>query len=43
MEEAESEGNDHNMIVCLRFIITECIRGSYGKGFMGQVRDFVPI
>jgi len=31
------------MIVCLRFNIVECIRGSFGEGFMGQVRDFVPI
>jgi len=31
------------MIVCLRFSIVECIRGSYGEGFVGQVRDFVPI
>jgi len=31
------------MIVCLRFSIAECIRGSYGEGFLGQGRDFVPI
>ena len=30
-------------IVCLRFNIAECIRGSYDEGFVGQVRDFVPI
>jgi len=38
-----SEGKEHNTIVFLRFIIVECIRGSFGKGFVGQVRDFVPI
>lgn len=43
MEEVGSEGKEHNMIVCLRFSIAECIRGSYGEGFVGQVRDFVPI
>ena len=39
----ESEGKEHNTIVCPRFSIVECIRGSDGKGFVGQVRDFVPI
>jgi len=43
LEEVGSEGKEHNTIVCLRFSIFECIRGSYGEGFMGQVRDFVPI
>ena len=32
MEEVGSEGKEHNMIVCLRFNIVECIRGSYGEG-----------
>jgi len=43
MEEVGSEGKEHNTIVCLRFNIAECIRGSYGEGFVGQVRGFVPI
>ena len=29
--------------LCVRFSIVECIRGSYGEGFVGQVRDFVLI
>jgi len=29
--------------LCLKFSIVECIRGSYDEGFVGQVRDFVPI
>ena len=29
--------------LCLRFSIVECIRGSYSEGFVGQVRDFLPI
>ena len=29
--------------LCLRISIAECIRGSYSEGFMGQVREFVPI
>jgi len=43
MEEVGSEGKEHNTILCLRFGIVECIRVSYGEGFVGQVRDFVPI
>ncbi len=43
MEEVGLEGKEHNMIVCLRFSIAECIRGSYDEDFVGQVRDFVPI
>ena len=43
MEEVGSEGKEHNMIVCLRFSIVECVKGSYGEGFVGQVMDFVPI
>jgi len=43
MEEVGSEGKENNMIVCLRFSIAKCIRGSYGEGFVGQVRDIVPI
>jgi len=43
MEEVGSEGKEHNTIVFLRVNIVECIRGSYDKGFVGQVRDFVPI
>jgi len=43
MEEVGSEDKEHNMIVCLRFNIAECIRGSYNKGFVGKVREFVPI
>eukprot|EP00253_Pinus_taeda_P034023 PITA_34023 len=30
-----------NTIVCLRFSIVECIRGSYGEGFMGQFDEIV--
>ena len=41
--EVKSEGEEHNMIVSLIFFIFECIRGSYNEGFVGQVRDFVPI
>ena len=29
--------------LCLRFSIFECIKGRYGEGFVGQVREFVPI
>ena len=29
--------------LCLRFSIAECIRGSYGKDFVRQIRDFVTI
>ena len=29
--------------LCLRFSIAKCINGSYSEGFVGQVRDFVPI
>jgi len=43
MEEVGSDVKEHNMIVYLRFSIVECIRGSYDEGFVGQVRDFVPI
>ena len=43
MEEARLEGKEHNRIVCLKFSIVECIRGSYDEGFVGQVRDFVPM
>jgi len=43
MEEVGSEGREHNTIVCLRFSIAECIRGSYGKGFVGKVREIVLI
>ena len=43
MEEVGSEGKEHNIIVCLIFSVVECIRGSYSEGFVGQVRDFVPI
>jgi len=43
MEEVGLEGKEHNMIIYLRFNIVECIRGSYSEGFVGQVRDFVPI
>ena len=38
-----SKGEEHNTIVSLRFSIFEYIMGSYDKGFMGQVRDFVLI
>ena len=43
MKKVGSEGKENNMIVFLRFNIAECIRGSYDEGFVGQVRDFVPI
>jgi len=43
MEEVGLECKEHNTIACLRFIIVECIRGSYGEGFVGKVRDFLPI
>ena len=43
MEEVGLERKENNMILCLRFGIAECIKGSYGEGFVGQVRDFVPI
>jgi hypothetical protein len=29
-----SEGEEHNLVVSLRFNIIECVRGSYGQGFM---------
>jgi hypothetical protein len=29
------EGKEHNPTVSLRFIIIECVRGSYNQGFMG--------
>ena len=38
-----TEGQNHNTVVYLRFNIFECIHGSYGEGFVGQVRDYVPI
>ena len=37
MEEVGSEGKEHNTIVCLRFNIAKCTRGSYDEGFVGQV------
>jgi len=37
------ERKEHNKVVYLIFNIVECIRGSYDEGFVGQVRDFVPI
>jgi len=43
MEEVGLEGKEHNTIMYLRFSIAECIKESYDEGFMGQVRDFVPI
>ena len=43
MEEVGSEDKERNMIVCLKFIIAECIKGSYDEGFVGKVRGFVPI
>jgi len=43
MEEVGLEGKEHNMIVCLRFSIVECITGSYGEAFVGQARDFAPM
>ena len=43
MKEVGLEGKEHNKIMCLRFSTGECIMGSYGEGFVGQVREFVPI
>ena len=43
MKEVGSKGKANHMIVCLRFSNGECIRGSYGARFKGQVRGFVPI
>jgi hypothetical protein len=41
LEKVGSEGEEHNLIVSLRFSITECVRGSYNQGFMGQVGEVV--
>lgn len=41
LDKVRSEGKENNMIVSLRFNIVECMRGSYKKGFVGQVREFV--
>jgi hypothetical protein len=38
-----SEGEEHNMVVSLKFSIIECVRGSYNQGFMEKVGDFVSI
>jgi len=43
MKEVGLEGKEHNTIMCLRFNIVECIKGSYDEGFVGKVRDFIPI
>ena len=37
MEEVGSEGKEHNTIVCLRFSIAECIRGSYGEALWDKL------
>ena len=37
MEEVGSEGEEHNTIVCLRFSITKCIRGSYDEGLWDKL------
>jgi hypothetical protein len=29
-----SKGEEHNIVVFLRFSITECVRGSYNQGIM---------
>jgi hypothetical protein len=29
------EGEEHNLVMFVRFSITECVRGSYNKGIMG--------
>jgi hypothetical protein len=36
-----SEGEEKNMVVCLKFNIIECFRRSYNQGIMGYVRGFV--
>jgi len=41
--EVRLEGEEHNMIVSLKFSMVKCIKGNYDEGFVGQVRDFVPI
>jgi len=37
------EVKDHNTVAYMKFSIVECIMGSYSEGFVGQVREFLPI
>jgi hypothetical protein len=35
LEKVGSEGEEHNLVVSLKFNIIECVRGSYNQGIMG--------
>jgi hypothetical protein len=35
LEKVGSKGKEHNLVVSLRFNITECVKGSYNQGIMG--------
>jgi hypothetical protein len=35
LEKVGSEGEEHNLVVSLRFSITQCVKGSYNQGIMG--------
>jgi hypothetical protein len=37
------EGEEHNLVVSLRFNIIECVRGSYNQIFMELFGDFVSV
>jgi hypothetical protein len=43
IENVGSEGKEHNLVVSLRFNVTECVRGSYSQRIMGLVGDFVSV
>jgi hypothetical protein len=39
LEKFGSKGEEHNLIVSLRFDITKCVKGSYNQGIMDMLED----